>query len=84
MDDAGAGDGEAGLRPAGEIAGGVRGVARGLFVAHADVGDALLLRVGGEALHRKADDAEHVVDALLLETARHQLGARDSGHVSPP
>ena len=84
VDHAGAGHRQAGLRATGEVAGGVRGVAGRLLVAHADVGDAGLLRFGGNALHRKADDAEHVVDALLLETARHQLCAVDSSHGSSP
>ena len=59
------------------------GVAGGLFVAHADVGDAFFLGVGGETLNGKSDNAEHVVDALFLQTARHQLGAGDGGHCFP-
>ena len=55
----------------------MRRVARRLLVAHADVGDARPLRFRREALHGKADDAENVVDPLLLETARHQLRAVD-------
>jgi hypothetical protein len=55
-----------------------------LLIAHADIGDAGLDGGGGDRLYRKAHDAEHVIDALLFQTARHQLRAGDLGHFKPP
>ena len=84
VDDARSGYGEAGLRTAREVAGRVGGIAGRLFIAHADVGYAGLLCFSGHTLDREAHDPEHVVDALLLETARHELGAVDRCHGSSP
>ena len=80
---AGAGDRQTALRSTGQITRGMGRIARGLLVAHADVGDARLLRFRRETLYREADDAEDVVDPLLLQTARHQLRAVDFCHVFP-
>ena len=37
-----------------------------------------------DRLHRKADDPEHVLDALLLEAPRHECCAVNFGHESLP
>src|SRR5581483_8649626 len=80
VDHAGAGDDEAGLRPAGEVAGRLRGVTRGLLVAHAVELDPLTLGGEGDRHHGDADDAEHILHALLLQLARDQGRAVDLGH----
>ena len=77
MNDAGAGDDDAGLGTANQVAGGLGRIGGGLLVAHADVLDALFLGIGGELPDREADDAEHVVNALLLERAGEQERAGD-------
>jgi len=58
-------------RPASQIADGMGSIGRRLLVAHADVFYASLLGFGGDLLHGKSDDPEHVVDALLLQALRH-------------
>ena len=68
------------LGAAGEIPGRLCRVTRRLLVAHADVGDACFLGGKRNAKHRKSDDAEHVVDTLLLEALRHYGGAINGGH----
>ena len=83
VDDARPGDREARARPPGQVAGGLRGIGRRLLVAHADIFYADLLRRLRDRLHRKADDAEHVFDAVLLEFARHDLRAGRSTHLYP-
>jgi hypothetical protein len=80
VDNAGTRDREASAGAPREIAGGLRGVGGRLLVAHADIGDPGLLRGSGDRLHGKADDPEHVLDALLFETPRHQSGAVDFAH----
>jgi hypothetical protein len=57
-------------RAPGHVADGLRRVRRRLLVPHADVLDADALRLERDRHDRHADDAEHVLDALLLEAAR--------------
>ena len=78
------GDDKARLRPPGEVAGRLRGVRSRLLVAHADVRDPLTLPSAGDRLHWETDDAEHVVDTLLLQAARHHRRAVDLRHVHTP
>src|SRR5262249_29379993 len=77
------GDGDAGAGPAGEVAVGRRRVGGALLVAHAEVGDAFLLRSCGDGGDREADDTEQVVDALLFEAPCDQGSAVYLAHVSP-
>ena len=77
---AGAGHDDAGAGPAGQIAVGLRRVGGGLLVAHADIGDAFLLRGRGDRADRKPDDPEQVIDALLFEAPRYQGSAVDFAH----
>ena len=81
VDDTGAGHDDAGAGPAGQIAVGPGRVGGGLLVAHADIGDAFLLRGGGDRADGKPDDAEQVIDALLFEAPRDQGGAVDFAHL---
>jgi hypothetical protein len=81
VDDPGPADDEAGLRAAEQVAGGLRGVRRGLLVAHPDERDAGLLGGHRDRHDGEADDAEHVVDALLLEAAGDEAGATAVCHV---
>ena len=83
MDDAGAGDDDAGAGAAGQVADGTGGVGRGLFVAHTDIRKTGPLRCFGEWPDRKPDHAEHVFHALFLEARRQQVGAFDLCHVYP-
>ena len=78
--DARAGHRDAGAGAAGQIAVGPGRVGGGLLVAHADVGDAFLLRRRGDRADRKPDDPEQVIDALLLEAPRDQGSAVDFAH----
>ena len=82
VDDAGTGHDDARAGPAGQIADGAGGIGRGLLVAHADIGEADLLRCLGERPDREPDHAEHVFHALFLEAFRQQVGAFDLSHVS--
>jgi hypothetical protein len=82
--DAGAGHDDAGAGAALQIAIGLRRIGRGLLVAHADIGDAFLLRGRGDRADRKPDDPEQMVDALLFEAPCHQGGAVDFAHAFPP
>ena len=82
VDDAGTGHDDARARAAGQVADGAGGIGRGLLVAHADIGEADLLRRLGERTDREPDDAEHVFHALFLEALRQQVGAFDLSHVS--
>ena len=50
---------------AGQIADGAGGIGRGLLVAHADIGEADLLRCLGERTDREPDHAEHVLARLV-------------------
>ncbi len=84
MDDAGTGDREAGARTAGQVADRLRCIGGCLLVAHAVISDPDLLRSRGDRLHRKADDPEHVINALLLQAPRHQRGAINLTHTSLP
>ena len=77
---AGAGHDDAGAGAAGQIAVGLRRVGGGLLVAHADIGNAFLLRGCGDRGDRKPDDPEQVIDALLLEAPRYQGSAVDFAH----
>src|SRR5262247_379141 len=77
---AGAGHNDAGAGAAGQIAVGLRRVGGGLFVAHADIGNAFLLRGCGNRGDRKPDDPEQVIDALLFEAPRYQGRADDFAH----
>src|SRR5262249_35445772 len=54
----------------------------GLLVAHADIGNAFLLRGGRDRCDRKPDDPEQVIDALLFEAPRYQGRAVDFTHAS--
>ena len=81
MNHARAGDGKADAGAAREIANGGRRVGSGLLVAHVGVFDPGPLRVDADGDHGEADDAEHVVDALLLQRTDYDFGARDVGHV---
>ena len=80
---AGAGHDDAGAGAAGEIAVGLRRVGGALLVAHAEIGDAFLLRGRGDRGDRKPDDPEQVIDALLFEAPRDQGSAVDFAHVFP-
>jgi hypothetical protein len=51
-----------------------------LLVAHADIGNAFLLRGCGDWGDRKPDDPEQVIDALLFEAPRYQGSAVDFAH----
>src|SRR5262249_18536981 len=82
MHDAGAGHDDAGARAAREITVGLRGVGGGLLVAHADIGNAFLLRGRGDRADRKPDDSEQMGDARLFEAPRNQRGAVDFAHGS--
>ena len=82
MDDAGTGHDDARAGAAGQVADGAGGIGRGLLVAHADIGQAHLLRCLGERTDREPDHAEHVLHALFLEAFRQQVGAFDLSHVS--
>ena len=73
-------DGQARARAAGQIADGAGGVARRLLVAKAVVADSLFLRGHRHADHGEPDHAEHVVHALLLQTAGDNSCAADFGH----
>ena len=84
MHHAGARDGQAGAGASGHIADGLSRIGGGLLVPHAHILDADLLRGGGDGLHRETNDPEHMLHALLLQTARHQLRARNLTHVSTP
>src|SRR5262244_3044308 len=77
---AGAGHNDAGAGAAGQIAVGLRRVGGGLLVAHADIGNAFLLRGCGDRGDRKPDDPEQVIDALLFEAPRYQGRAVDFAH----
>src|SRR5205823_14225729 len=77
---AGAGHDDAGAGAAGQIAVGLRRVGGGLLVAHADIGNAFLLRGCGDRGDRKPDDPEQVIDALLFEAPRYQGRAVDFAH----
>src|SRR5947209_979118 len=70
VDDAGARHDEAGARAPGQITHRLRGIRGGLLVPHSDVGDAFLLCGRGDRAHRKPDDPEHELDALLFEVLR--------------
>ena len=83
MHHAGAGDDDAGAGTAGEIAVGRRRVGGALLVAHAEIGDAFLLRGRGDRGDRKADDPEQVIDALLFEAPCDQGSAVDFAHGFP-
>src|SRR5262245_28132960 len=74
------GNDDAGAGPAGQIAVGLRRVGGGLLVAHADIGDAFLLRSRGNRGNRKPNDPEQVIDALLFEAPREQGSAVDFAH----
>src|SRR5262249_11473910 len=65
---------------AGQIAVGLRRVGGGLLVAHADIGNAFLLRGRSNRGDRKPDDPEQVVNALLFEAPRNQGSAVDFAH----
>ena len=73
-------DRETSARPAREIANRACRVACGLFIAHPNELDALGLSGGGDAEDGESDDAEHVIDALLLETAGDEGVAVDFSH----
>src|SRR6516162_426979 len=77
---AGAGHNDARAGTAGQIAVGLRRVGGGLLVAHADIGNAFLLRGCGKRGDRKPDDPEQVIDALLFEAPRYQGRAVDFAH----
>src|SRR5262249_20755514 len=80
---AGAGHNDAGAGAAGQIAVGLRRVGGGLLVAHADIGNAFLLRGCGNRGDRKPDDPEQVIDALLFEAPGYQGRAVDFAHAFP-
>ena len=80
MHHAWAGHDDAGAGAAGEIAVGLCCVGGGLFVAHADIGNAFLLRGCGDRGNRKTDDSEEVIDALLFEAPRYQGRTVDFAH----
>jgi len=80
VDHAGAGDREAGGRSTREIADCGCGVAGGLFVSHPEELDSLVLGGHGEPEYRESDDAEHLLDALFLQTAGEQGVSIDRGH----
>ena len=65
---------EAGARPARQVAYGAGGIGGRLLIAAAIEFDAGLLRLARDRLHRKTDDAEHVIDALIFQGARHDRG----------
>src|SRR5262249_44356872 len=77
---AGAGHNDAGAGAPGQIAVGLRRVGGGLLIAHADIGNAFLLRGCGNRGNRKPDDPEQVIDALLFEAPRYQGRAVDFAH----
>src|SRR5262245_50004096 len=77
---AGAGHDDAGAGTAGQIAVGLRRVGGGLLVAHADIGNAFLLRGCGDRGDRKTDDPEQVIDTLLFEAPRYQGSAIEFAH----
>src|SRR5262249_15762995 len=77
---AGAGHNDAGAGAPGQIAVGLRRVGGGLLVAHADIGNAFLLRGCGNRGDRKPDDPEQVIDALMFEAPRYQGRAVDFAH----
>jgi len=79
--DTGAGYDDAGAGAAGQIAIRPGSIGGGLLVAHADIGDTLLLRGGGDGADGKPDDAKEVVYALLFEAPRDQGGAVDFAHL---
>src|SRR5262249_10280889 len=81
---AGTGDGKRDAGAARQITDSAAGVRGGLLVAHADEGQALALPGGGDRLHREADDAKHVLDAVHLERARDYGGAVDVCQLVPP
>jgi hypothetical protein len=64
----------------GEIAVGLRRVGGGLLVAHADIGNAFLLRGCRDRGDRKPDNPEQVIDALLFEAPPDQGRAVDFTH----
>src|SRR6185312_14786889 len=80
VDDTRPGDRDARARTAGQKADRARGIRCRLLVAHADIGQAHLLRRVGDWADGKPDDAEHVLYALLLEALRQQVGALDFSH----
>ena len=84
MHHAGAGHRNAGAGTAGEIAVGLRRIGRALLVAHAEIGNAFLLRRRRYRGDRKPDDPEQVIDALLLQAAREKRSAIDFAHGFPP
>ncbi len=85
VDDTGTGHHQTTLGPAGQVARGLGGVGGRLLIAHADEGDALPLHGHGDRHDREADDAEHVLDALLLEVPGQDPGSGDVAHrVSSP
>ena len=51
-----------------------------MLVAHADIGNAFLLRGCGDRGDRKPDDPEQVIDALPFEAPRYQGSAIDFAH----
>ncbi len=84
VDDARAGHRDARARTAGQKADRARGIRRRLLVAHADIGDAVLLRGLGQRSDREPDDPEHVFDALLLKAFRQKVRAGDFCHIFLP
>ena len=54
-----------------------------LLVAHAEIGDAFLLRRRGDRGDRKPDDPEQMIDALPLQASRDQGSAIDLAHGFP-
>ena len=77
-------DRQARARPPGQVADRARGVARRLLVVEAEVADPLPLGRRRDARDRESHHAEHVVDALLLETARDDGRAVDFCHLVTP
>src|SRR6516162_3062876 len=77
-----AGHDDAGAGAASQIAVGLCRVGGGLLVAHADIGNAFLLRGCGDRGDWKADDPEKVIDALLFEAPRYQGRTVDFAHAS--
>ena len=84
VDDAGAGHDDARAGAAGQEADGAGGIGCRLLVAHADIGQAHLLRRLGDRPDGEPDDAEHVFYALLLQAFRQQVCASDFSHFFLP
>src|SRR5712672_2670697 len=78
-----AGHDDAGPGAGCEIAVGLRRVGVALLVAHAEIGDAFLLRGHGDRDDWKPDDPKQVIDALLFEAPRNQGSAIDFAHGFP-